>query len=175
VEKIFMSYINQLRSERAQVNDAVQALAQIEVQGSPLSTEQLSEFTQWNQRFNQLTSQIERAEAAERLNAAAAVPVDVVKGIAAQSERPTMAAQPKTPEIKGAKMARMVRALVAAQGDPQRAAHLAMERGFGEEVAMSLNTVTPGSGGVLVPQNMSSEVIELLRPKAVVRGLQSTN
>lgn len=65
----------------------------------------------------------------------------------------------------------MVRALVAANGDPRRAAQIADERGFGADVAMSLNDGTSSAGGVLVPDNLSSEVIELLRPKSVVRRL----
>jgi HK97 family phage major capsid protein len=65
----------------------------------------------------------------------------------------------------------MVIALAAAQGNRQEAAKIAMDRGYGEHIAASLNTLTSGAGGVLVPTNLSSEVIELLRPKSVVRRL----
>ncbi|MEB5483882.1 phage major capsid protein [Burkholderia pseudomallei] len=163
--------VNELRRERAAINQRVQALAQIEVSGTALSIEQQAEFDQLSSKFNELTAQIERAEAAERMAAAAAVPVDPNPAAVAAPAAAAVHAQPKAPEVKGAKMARMVRALAAARGDAQLAAKLAIERGFGEEVAMSLNTLSPGAGGVLVPENLSSEVIELLRPKSVVRKL----
>ncbi|ARK91068.1 phage major capsid protein [Burkholderia pseudomallei] len=163
--------VNELRRERAAINQRVQALAQIEVSGTALSVEQQTEFNQLSSKFNELTAQIERAEAAERMAAAAAVPVGPNPAAVAAPAAAAVHAQPKAPEVKGAKMARMVRALAAARGDAQLAAKLAIERGFGEEVAMSLNTLSPGAGGVLVPENLSSEVIELLRPKSVVRKL----
>ncbi|WP_205168827.1 phage major capsid protein [Burkholderia sp. LMG 13014] len=163
--------INELRRERAAINQRVQALAQIEVGGAALSVEQQTEFDQLSSKFNDLTAQIERAETAERMAAAAAVSVDPTPAAVAAPGAASMAATPKTPEVKGAKMARMVRALAAARGDAQLASKLAIERGFGEEVAMSLNTLSSSAGGVLVPENLSSEVIELLRPKSVVRKL----
>ncbi|VWC26242.1 phage-like protein [Burkholderia pseudomultivorans] len=163
--------INELRRERAAVNQRVQALAQIELGGTALSAEQQAEFDQLSSKFNDLTAQIERAEAAERMAAAAAVPVDPAPAAVAAPAAASVPAQPKAQEVKGAKMARMVRALAAARGDAQLASKIAIERGFGEEVAMSLNTLSPGAGGVLVPENLSSEVIELLRPKSVVRKL----
>ncbi|KWZ43408.1 phage capsid protein [Burkholderia savannae] len=163
--------INELRRERAAINQRVQALAQIEADGTALSAEQQAEFDQLSSKFNDLSAQIERAEAAERMAAAAAVPVDPTPAAVAAPAGATVPAQPKVPEVKGAKMARMVRALAAARGDAQLASRLAIERGFGEEVAMSLNTLSSSAGGVLVPENLSSEVIELLRPKSVVRKL----
>ncbi|AXF20539.1 phage major capsid protein [Burkholderia pyrrocinia] len=163
--------INELRRERAAINQRVQSLAQIEAGGTALSVEQQAEFDQLSSKFNDVSSQIERAEAAERMAAAAAVPVDPTPAAVAAPGAAAVPAQPKAPEVKGAKMARMVRALAAARGDAQLASKLAIERGFGEEVAMSLNTLTSSAGGVLVPENLSSEVIELLRPKSVVRKL----
>lgn len=163
--------INELRRERAAINQRVQALAQIEADGTALSAEQQAEFDQLSSKFNDLSAQIERAEAAERMAAAAAVPVDPTPAAVAAPAGATVPAQPKVPEVKGAKMARMVRALAAARGDAQLASRLAIERGFGEEVAMSLNTLSSSAGGALVPENLSSEVIELLRPKSVVRKL----
>ncbi|MBR8135141.1 phage major capsid protein [Burkholderia cenocepacia] len=163
--------INELRRERAAVNQRVQALAQMELAGTALSIDQQAEFDQLSSKFHDLTAQIERAEAAERMATAAAVPVDPTPAAVAAPGATSVPAQPKAPEVKGAKMARMVRALAAARGDTQLASKLAIERGFGEEVAMSLNTLSSSAGGVLVPENLSSEVIELLRPKSVVRKL----
>ncbi|WP_213307698.1 phage major capsid protein [Paraburkholderia sacchari] len=162
--------ILELQSERAKVNARVQALAAIEAAGTALTEEQHAEFAAQSTQFEQLTAQIERAQSAERMAAAAAVPIDPAPAavVAASASVP---AQPRVPPVKGARMARMVRALAAARGDARLAAQLAVERGFGEDVAMSLNTIEAGAGGVLVPENLSSEVIELLRPKSVVRRL----
>jgi HK97 family phage major capsid protein len=169
-----MPTINELRSERAKVNASVQALAKIEADGGTLSAEQLTEFTGLQAKFDDLTAQIGRMEAAERLAAAAAVPVDQAHAAAHQPQAPpaaSMPATPRTPEVPGAKMARMVRALAAAQGNTQAAAKFAMDNQFGADVAASLNTLTSSAGGVLVPVNLASEVIELLRPKALVRRM----
>lgn len=163
--------INELRRERANVNQQVQALAAIEAGGVALSAEQHAEFASLSTKFSEITARIERAEAAERMAGAAAVAVDPTPAAVAGAAAPGLPAEPKIPEVKGAKMARMVRALAAARGDTQLASKLAIERGFGEEVAMSLNTLETSAGGVLVPSNLSSEVIELLRPKSVVRRL----
>ena len=169
-----MPTINELRSERAKVNASVQALAKIEADGGQLSAEQLTEFAGLQTKFADLTAQITRMEAAESIAAAAAVPVDQAHGRAHQPAAPPAASMPATPraaEVPGAGLSRMVRALVAAQGNQQAAAKFAMDNQFGEDVAMALNTLTPGAGGVLVPANMAREVIELWRPKSVVRKL----
>ena len=169
-----MSKVIALRSERAKINDAVQALAKIEGDGGQLSAEQLVEFSTLQAKFTDVNAQLERALAAERTAAAAAVPVDPPTNPAAPATAPPAASMPATPraaEVPGAKVAQMVRALASAQGDHQLAAKLAAERGFGDDVAMSLNTLTPGAGGILVPTNMAREIIELMRPKAVVRKL----
>lgn len=164
-----MSKINDLRSERAKVNDRVQAIAQLEAQNGSLSAEEQTEFTELSSQFANLSAQIERMEAAERMAAAAAIPVDNPAPEATSTAK--VYAQPKTPEKPGAGVARMVIALAAAQGDRHLAAKIAAERGYGEPISASLNTLTPSAGGILVPQNLSSEVIELLRPKAVVRKM----
>ncbi|MCG3102580.1 hypothetical protein MAQ58_24715, partial [Enterobacter sp. DRP3] len=93
---------------------------------------------------------IERAEAAERFAAATATPVQTAPAALAGASS-TVPAQPRTPDVPGAKVSRMVRALAAARGDNQKAAQLALERGYGEDVAASLNILDPAAGGVLVP------------------------
>lgn len=156
--------VHELRSERATINDQVQALAALEAENGQLTAEEQKEFADLQVKFDELTAQIERTEAAERIAAASAVPVQ-------SHVKATVSAQPKEPEKPGSGMAKMVLALAAAQGNHQVAAQIAMDRGYGEHIAASLNTLTPGAGGVLVPTNLSSEVIELLRPKSVVRRL----
>lgn len=162
-----MANINDLRAQRAQVNDQVQALAASESTAGSLTAEQQSQFATLSASFGGLTAQIERAEAAERMAASAAVPVTNPL----QAAAPVVYAQPRTPDAPGAGVAKMVIALASAQGNHQLAAQIAMQRGYGEHIAASLNTLTSAAGGILIPANLSSEVIELLRPKSVVRKL----
>lgn len=68
-------------------------------------------------------------------------------------------------------MAQMVRLLVQAGGNQHQAAEMAKAGGYGADVHMALSTVTAGSGGVLVPENFSTSVIESLRPKSVIRNM----
>jgi len=161
----------QLRSERAKLNDELQALAKLEAGGETLSAEQLAQFTALESQINALTDKISRAEIAERTAAAAAVPVaESARGItgppAGRVEGPYA---PKP--IAGASMAQMVRLLAAAQGNQLQAAQMASQGGYPTDIAMALSTVTPGAGGVLVPENFATEVIEALRPKSVIRRM----
>jgi len=164
-----MSLVTQLRSERAKLNEQIQTLARIEVDGGSLNAEQLAQFDQLGIDFNALTDKLSRAESAERIATASAVPVsESVQGIT----NPSSISGPFTGKpIPGANMAQMVRVLAASRGDQHAAAKMAHDSGYNPEIATALSTVTPGAGGVLVPQSFSSEVIELLRPKSVVRKL----
>ena len=164
-----MSLITQLRHERAAINDQLQALGRIEAEGGTLSAEQLAEFETLEARFNGLSDKLARAEANERRNAQTAVPVE--EGAQGNKGSPRIEGPFAAELPKGARMAQMVRALAAAGGNQQHAAQLAGDYGMSADVAMALSTVTPGAGGVLVPTNFSAEVIELLRPKSVVRRL----
>ena len=165
-----MSLVTQLRSERATINGEIQALAQLEAGGTALSAEQLTQFEQLSTQFNELTDKLKRAETAERMAAANAVPVD--ESAQGLNGPPGNISGPFTGKpVPGANMAQMVRVLAAARGDQTMAAKMATDSGYNPEIAMALSTVTPGAGGVLVPHNFSSEVIELLRPKSVVRKL----
>lgn len=164
-----MSLVTQLRSERAKLNEQIQSLARIEVDGGSLNAEQLAQFEQLGADFNALTDKLSRAESAERIATASAVPVsESAQGI---TSPPSISGPFTGKPIPGANMAQMVRVLAASRGDQHAAAKMAHDSGYNPEIAMALSTVTPGAGGVLVPQSFSSEVIELLRPKSVVRKL----
>lgn len=166
-----MSLVLQMRSERAKLNDELQALARLEVGGETLSAEQLAQFTELESQINALTDKIGRAEIAERAAAAAAVPVaESAQGIAGPPIGRVEGPYAPKPVV-GAKMAQMVRLLAAAQGNQLQAAQMAQQGGYSPDVAMALSTVTAGAGGVLVPENFATEVIEALRPKSVVRRM----
>ena len=145
-----MSLVLQLRSERAKLNDELQALAQLEAGGETLSTEQLAQFTALESQINALTDKISRAEIAERAAAAAAGPVaGRAQGIAGPPAGRVEGPYAPKP-VAGAKMAQMVRLLAAAQGNQLQAAQMASQGGYPADVAMALSTVTAGAGGVLV-------------------------
>ncbi len=71
---------------------------------------------------------------------------------------------------KGAGAARLVRALAAGKGDPERAASFARRQWGDEDVAKALDSGVDAAGGFIVPPNYSDEIIDLLYPATVVRG-----
>lgn len=163
-----MSQVLKLRSERAKLNEELQALAKKEADGASLSAEDLARFGQIETEIAEISAKLSRAESAERAQAAAAVPVnESAQGIAGPPGHVSVTAN----EPPGAKMAQMARLLAMAQGNQQQAASLAASGGFGQDVAMALSTVTAGAGGVLVPANFAAELIESLRPQSVVRRM----
>lgn len=165
-----MSLVTKLRSERAQLNASLQTLAQKEAGGTSLSAEELQQFTSLETQINDLTAKISRAEAAERLNAAAAVPVnESARGIAGPPANAHITVTDNAPP--GAQVAQVARLLAAAQGNQQHAAQLAQDGGYGQDIVQTLSTTTPGAGGVLIPTAMAASVIEALRPRSVVRSM----
>ncbi|NMZ72968.1 phage major capsid protein [Pseudomonas nitroreducens] len=165
-----MSLVLQMRSERAKLNDQLQALAKIEAEGGSLTAEQMTEFGNLESQITALTDKISRAETAERAAASAAAPVD--EGARGITGPPASRVEgPYGKPVAGAKVAQMVRLLAATQGNQSEAAKLAKDGGYSSDVQMALSTVTPGAGGVLVPENMATEVIESLRPRSIVRKM----
>lgn len=77
-------------------------------------------------------------------------------------------AQPKEPAHKGAKFARLLRAMAASKGIPRLAAQIADEDYKDPTLAKALAAGTAADGGFLVPEEYSTEIIELLRPRNVV-------
>jgi HK97 family phage major capsid protein len=72
---------------------------------------------------------------------------------------------------KGQVVARFIRALAAAKGDPQRAAQWAQKQWGDDVVAKALAAGDAAAGGFLIPDTYSADIIELLRARAVVRSL----
>ncbi|MCG6541742.1 phage major capsid protein [Pseudomonas sp. KSR10] len=170
-----MSKVLQLRSERAELNTKLQALAKLEAEGTNLSAEQLQEFTSLESQIADISAKLTRAESAEKSAAMSAVPVtEGAQGIQGPPAS-RMGGGDGKEHIPGAKMAQMVRLLAAAQGNQQAAAQMAKDGNFGSDVQMALSTVTPGAGGVLVPTNMAADVIESLRPTSVLRKMGVTS
>lgn len=72
---------------------------------------------------------------------------------------------------KGIMAARCIRALAAAKGDVERAAKWAEKQWDDGEVAKALMATDSSAGGLFVPDEWSTEVIELLRPVTVFRRM----
>ena len=162
-----MLKIEALRRQRADINAKVQTLAKIEADGAELTAEQLTEFNQLSAEFDNLSAQINRLEAAERMNAAQAKPVQAIAVVGASA---AVHVKPELKQYEGAKMARLAMSVAAGGGDLQLAEQFAAKEICDADVAMAISTAA-GSGGALVPESFHSEVIELLRPRTVIRRL----
>ncbi len=159
-----MPHIEELRRQRAGINEQVQALATIDASGGTLTAEQLTEFANLQQQFTDISAKIERLEAAERAAALVAKPVKATQ----QGPAVIVKAEPK--QYTGAGMTRMVMSIAAAKGDLRDAAVFAAEELNDQSVSMAISTAA-GSGGALIPENMQNEVIELLSDRTIVRKL----
>lgn len=160
-----MKTIETLRRERGEIVAQITAMADIEKQGGALSAEQLSEFTSLESKVAEISAQISRLETAERLAAQQAVPVQAsTKGV------PAVHVKAELKQYPGAGMARLAMAVAAGKGDMQLAEQFAAKEIGDAGIAMVISTAA-GSGGALIPENLHSEVIELLRPRTIVRKL----
>ncbi|EAS0615584.1 phage major capsid protein [Salmonella enterica] len=157
--------IEELRRQRASINDQVQALATLEAEGTELSAEQLAQFASLQTQFADMTAKIERMEAAEKAAALVAKPV-ITQGNSA----PGIIVKEEPQQYQGAGVARMVMSIAAGRGDLAMASNFAANELNDQKLAAVINTAAD-SGGALVPQNMRNEVIELLRDRTIVRKL----
>jgi HK97 family phage major capsid protein len=125
-------------------------------------------------RWDALKADDDKVEAAlgresemERRRAAAAKPVAALPG----GPAPSVPAHPKAADEKGLKFGRVMRALAAAQGNAYVASMIAEKEWGDSGLFANQNISTGAAGGFLVPEDVSSEVIELLRPASVVMSL----
>jgi len=155
--------IEELRREQAIIAETVQVLAAKESKGEQLSAEELEQFTSMQTKFDELGGQISRAEQAENMAIASATPVRSAVSAAIHTK-----SAPK--DYPGAKVARFAMAIAAGENDMVLAEKFAANEIGDKDVAMAISTAT-NSGGALVPENVASDIIELLRPRSIVRGL----
>ena len=141
-----MLKIEALRRQRADINAKVQTLAKIEADGAELTAEQLTEFNQLSAEFANLSAQITRREAAERMNAAQAKPV---QAIAVGGASAAVHVKPELKQYEGAKMARLAMSVAAGGGDLQLAEQFAAKEIGDADVAMAISTAA-GSGGAVL-------------------------
>src|SRR5574340_150884 len=153
----------QLQAERAKAFDSFKALADLET----LSPEQETEYTAKKKVVTDIDAQIKRYKEAQELSAASAQPVagqEVTK--AAASVEADKYVKEKSLVVGG-----VMKMLASGSGIPEIALGKAKSL-YGEShpVTKALGVGTGAAGGFIVPPDYVNEVIELLRPLAVVRG-----
>ncbi|MBX6354550.1 MAG: phage major capsid protein [Micromonosporaceae bacterium] len=82
-----------------------------------------------------------------------------------RADRPVQSSEP------GIGVGRLIRAMAAGRGDPERAAHWAKRVLDDEQLAKALATTPDSAGGFIIPPGYVAEIIELLRPASVIRRM----
>jgi HK97 family phage major capsid protein len=159
-----MDRITALKARRAGLIEDMEALV-ASAGDDGLSAEQAAQFDDLKAQDDKVAAELARAEDLERRKAAAAKPVAALPGGPAP-----VASTPAAPAEKGLTFARMVRTLAAAGGNAFVAQQIAEANGDSGLFA-NQNTQTGGAGGFLVPEDVSSEIVELLRPASVVMSM----
>lgn len=157
-----MDRITALRARRAGIIDQMEAIVASVPEGQDMTAEQVAQFDALKAEDDKVAADLARAEDMERRRAAAARPAAPLPGVTQP-----VASVPAQPAEKGIRFARMARAMAAAGGIPRLAAEVAAD--WGDSGLFANQNMTSGAaGGFLVPEDVSGEVIELLRPASVI-------
>lgn len=158
-----MDRITALRARRAGIIDQMEALVASVAEGEDMTADQVTQYEGLKAEDDKVAAELARAEDLERRRAAAARPVAPLPG----STTAPQASVPAQPAEKGIRFARMTRALAVSGGIPRLAQEQA--EAWGDSGLFANQNMTTGSaGGFLVPEDVSSEIIELLRPQSVI-------
>jgi HK97 family phage major capsid protein len=163
-----MDRITALRARRAAGLEEIDALLKAAgAESRDLAAEEQARYDALTAEDDKIAANLAREEDMERRRAAAARPVAALPGA-----RPSVPAAPKAADEKGLRFARMFRALAAGGGVPYVAAMIAEKEWGDSGLFANQNMGTGSAGGFLVQEDVSAEVIELLRPASVVMSLQ---
>lgn len=158
-----MDRITALRARRAGIIDQMEALVASVPDGEDMTADQIAQYDALKADDDKVAAQISAAEDLERRRAAAARPVAPLPG----HQAATQATAPAQPAETGIRLARMTRAMAAAGGVPMLAQQVA--ESWGDSGLFANQNMGSGpAGGFLVPEDVSSEIIELLRPQSVI-------
>lgn len=156
--------ITELVKKRAAAFDAFKALAD----KPTLTNEEQTEYDAAKRSVEDIDDQIKRAREVQALTAANAEPV------AGQEVRSTVPAKPENDPYlreKSLVIGGAIKMIGRSNGSIRGAREEAMEiYGESHPVTRALVTSVGASGGFIVPPDYMNEIIELLRPEAVVRG-----
>lgn len=161
-----MDKILELKARRAGIIDKMDALVASVSEAEDWTEEQTAQFEALKAEDDKVAAELSRLEDVERRRAAAARTTETLPGGPAA---PTATA-PAAPVEKGLTFARMVRTIAAAGGNAYVAQQIAEANGDSGLFA-NQNMGSGASGGFLVPEDVSTEVIELLRPASVVTAM----
>lgn len=160
-----MDKILELKARRAGIIDKMDELVASIPEEGDWTDEQTAQFDALKAEDDKVASELARLEEVERRRAAAARPSEPLPGSPAPA-----AAVPAAPAEKGLTFARMVRTIAAAGGNHYVAQQIAEANG--DSGLFAGQQMGSGSlGGFLVPEDVSTEVIELLRPASVVTAM----
>lgn len=164
-----MDRITALRARRAGIIEQMEALLASVEDGADMTAEQVKAFEALKAGDDKVAADLARAEDVERRRAAAARPVPALPGLT-PAPAPEAGTVPAQPAEKGLRFARVVRTMAAAGGNAHVAQQIAEANGDSGLFA-NQNMTSGAAGGVLVPEDVSSEIIELLRPASVVTAM----
>lgn len=157
----------------ADMDATIEAATEAET-GDPrdLSAEEQTSFDALKAKATALQASIKREEDMLALKASAASPV-IVPGGNPAAPGATVPAQPKAEVKPGIMVARIAQA-VAIGGSDLRAVAGAAEQLYGSEmgnIVANMEQATDTKGGFLVDEAYSSDFIDILRPRVVIRAL----
>lgn len=173
--------IQALRQERAKKYESLQALlAGADASGRSLSEDEQGRFEALAAEIEALDQRIRVAERVQALRAEQAIPAPVALPTGADPNDPQpLPAQPRSQDQPGIRFAQMTRALIVGGGSRTSAARWAAATwGERHEVTAALTAPEPSaalqsnelqSGGALVPERWTMELIDLYRPMTVIR------
>lgn len=163
-----MDKILELRARRAGILDQMEALVASADEDTGFTEEQQAQFDALKADDDKVARQLSTLEEVERRRAAAAQPIAPIPVPGAPVA--SGGSVPAQPAEKGLTFARMTRMIAAAGGNTFVAQQMAEANGDGGLFA-DQNMGNGPSGGFLVPEDVSSEIIELLRPASTVRAM----
>ena len=162
-----MDRITALRGRRAAGLEKMDALlAAARAENREFNTEEQAQYEAMRAEDDKISGLLAQEEDLERRRAAAARVPAARPGAALR-----VPAQPKAEDEKGLRFARMFRALAAGGGIPYVAAQIAANEWGESGLFANQNLGSGAAGGFLVPEDVSAEVIELLRPASVVLAM----
>jgi len=168
-----MKDINDLRMDRTAAADAMAAAATkieglegAETPDTAAIDAAQAEFDAAKVTFDKANAAVGRAEAVENARATAAQGGDEAGN---QGGGAPVPAVPLNPEDKAIEVGFIVGALANQKGDRDAAATQLEDAGH-SGVAAVLSGASAGAGGVTVPEPLAQGIIDLLRPKVIVRA-----
>lgn len=163
-----MDRILELRARRAGILADMEAIVAAADDDAGLDDDQQAQFDALKAEDDRVAAQLATLEDLERRRAHAAQPVAPIAIPAAPASGPSpVPAQPVEP---GLRFARMTRTIAAAGGIRHVAQQIAEANGDSGLFANQNMSQGP-QGGFLVPEDVASEIIELLRPASTVRAM----